>query len=247
MAGAVISMRHKIEKGEEGMGNLIIKREQVETLVDKKFVRLYDLQYAPGRHYYDASRRAADDLAAVKNEEEFRNMLPDAVSCIVIVELPGQQPCLLLSQEYRYPAGRFLLSVPAGLIDPEDVQAAKASGDKNSALLVTAAREIHEETGLVICEEDELSVVNPFLFSTPGMTDESNALVCAVLKRENLDELSQDGAEGSELFDGVTLVTPEHARKLLQSGRDDNGHFYSIFTWAALMYFCAISDAVTEK
>jgi ADP-ribose pyrophosphatase len=99
-------------------------------------------------------------------------------------------------------------------------------------------REIHEETGLVIRESDELSIVNPFLFSTPGMTDESNALVCAVLKRENLDELSQEGAEGSELFDGFELVTPEHAQKILQNGRDDKGHFYSIFTWAALMHFC---------
>jgi ADP-ribose pyrophosphatase len=80
--------------------------------------------------------------------------------------------------------------------------------------------------------------VNPFLFSTPGMTDESNALVCAVLRRENLDELSQDGAVGSELFDGFTLVTLSQAEQLLKSGRDDNGHFYSIFTWAALMYFC---------
>jgi ADP-ribose pyrophosphatase len=215
-----------------------IKKEQVETLIDKKFVRLYDLQYEEGKHYYDASRRTADDLVAVKSEEEFLVMLPDAVSCIVILELPGQQPCLLLLQEYRYPAGRFLLSVPAGLIDPEDVQAAKESGDNESAILAAAAREIHEETGLVIRKSDALTVVNPFLFSTPGMTDESNALVCAVVKRENMDELSQDGAVGSELFDGFTLVTPEHARQLLQNGRDDNGHFYSIFTWAALMLFC---------
>jgi ADP-ribose pyrophosphatase len=215
-----------------------IKKEQVETLIDKKFVRLYDLQYGAGKHYYDASRRAADDLVAVKSEEEFLTMLPDAVSCIVILELPGQQPCLLLSQEYRYPAGRFLLSVPAGLIDPEDVQAAKESGDNKSAILAAAAREIHEETGLAIRETDTLSVVNPFLFSTPGMTDESNALVCAVLKRENMNELSQDGAVGSELFDGFTLVTLSEARQFLKNGRDDNGHFYSIFTWAALTYFC---------
>jgi ADP-ribose pyrophosphatase len=215
-----------------------IKKEQVETLIDKKFVRLYDLQYEEGKHYYDASRRAVDDLVAVKSEEEFLTMLPDAVSCIVILVMPDMQPRLLLSQEYRYPAGRFLLSVPAGLIDPEDVQAAKESGDNESAILAAAAREIKEETGLTVGDFDDLFVVNPFLFSTPGMTDESNALVCAVVKRENMDELSQDGAEGSELFDGFTLVTPEHAKKLLQNGRDDNGHFYSIFTWAALMYFC---------
>jgi ADP-ribose pyrophosphatase len=215
-----------------------IKKEQVETLIDKKFVRLYDLQYEEGKHYYDASRRAVDDLVAVKSEEEFLTMLPDAVSCIVILVMPDMQPRLLLSQEYRYPAGRFLLSVPAGLIDPEDVQAAKESGDNESAILAAAAREIKEETGLTVGDFDDLFVVNPFLFSTPGMTDESNALVCAVLRRGNLDELSQDGAVGTELFDGFTLVTFSQAEQLLKNGRDDNGHFYSIFTWAALTYFC---------
>jgi ADP-ribose pyrophosphatase len=62
--------------------------------------------------------------------------------------------------------------------------------------------------------------------------------VCAVLRRWNLDELSQDGAVGTELFDGFTLVTFSQAEQLLKNGRDDNGHFYSIFTWAALTYFC---------
>lgn len=214
-----------------------IKREQVETLIDKKFVRVFDLQYADGCHYYDATRRSADDLVAIKSEEEFGNMLPDAVSCVVIIKLPNQEPCLLLSQEYRYPAGRFLLSVPAGLIDPEDVAAAKETGDTKTAILATAAREIKEETGLTITEKDELMIVNPFLFSTPGMTDESNALVCAVVEREDVTFLSQEGAVGSELFDGFLLVTPDKARELLKSGRDDNGHFYSVFTWAALIYF----------
>ena len=222
------------------MNPIQIKREQVEALLDKKFIRVYDLKYEEGKHYFDATRRGADELVAIKSEEEFHSMLPDAVSCIVILKLPDQPPCLLLSQEYRYPAGRFLLSVPAGLIDPEDVKAARETGDVQSAILVTAAREIEEETGLAITKQDSLSIVNPFLFSTPGMTDESNALVCAIVKRDNVDFLSQKGAVGSELFDGFELVTPQKAKELLQKGCDDNGHFYSVFTWAALMYFLSV-------
>ena len=224
------------------MSGLQIKREQVEEMLDKKFIRVYDLQYGEGKHYFDATRRCADDLVAIKSEEEFGRMLPDAVSCFVVIKLPEQPPQLLLSQEYRYPAGRFLLSVPAGLIDPEDCEAARATGDTNAALLAAAAREIKEETGLVLTPQDTLTVVNPFLFSTPGMTDESNALVCATVERNNTDFLSQTGAVGSELFDGFVLVTPEKARELLAKGSDDNGHFYSVFTWAALMYFLTIAD-----
>ena len=224
------------------MSGLQIKREQVEEMLDKKFIRVYDLQYGEGKHYFDATRRCADDLVAIKSEEEFGRMLPDAVSCFVVLRLPDQPPQLLLSQEYRYPAGRFLLSVPAGLIDSEDCEAARTTGDTNAALLATAAREIKEETGLVLTPQDTLTVVNPFLFSTPGMTDESNALVCAIVERDNTDFLSQTGAVGSELFDGFVLVTPEKARELLAKGSDDNGHFYSVFTWAALMYFLTIAD-----
>ena len=93
-----------------------INREDVEMVFDSPYIRVADLQYAPGRHYYDATRRTTDDLTATKSDEEFRTMLPDAVSCIVILDTPGEEPKLLLSYEFRYPAGQFLLSVPAGLI-----------------------------------------------------------------------------------------------------------------------------------
>ena len=57
---------------------------------------------------------------------------------------------------------------------------------------------------------------------------------------DDLSQLSQDGAEGSECFDGFELVTKEKAKQLLKEGRDKAGNFYSVYTWASLMYF--ISD-----
>lgn len=209
----------------------VISKDQVETIIDKKFLRVFDLQYAEGKHYFDASRRSLEDLAAIKTEEEFKKMLPDAVSCAVIVELPDREPQLLLSYEYRYPAGRFLLGVPAGLLD-------KADEDEENPLIATAIREIHEETGIVVNpDRDEVSVINPLLFSTPGMTDESNALVKVVLRLDNLDQLTQEGAEGQECFDGFCLLTREEAKEILKNGVDSRGHFYSVYTWAALMNF----------
>ena len=247
----------------------IIRKENIETLTESRFIKVFDLQYAPDKHYYDASRRPLDNLVAHKSDEEFKAMLPDAVSCFVILKIANDAPRLLTSYEYRYPAGQFLLSPPAGLIDPEDAQlvsvpAQKKSGDsdansadtesiqlasdpccaqkntqrpQDAAILSAAAREIHEETGLVVKETDDIFVVNPLLFSSPGMTDESNAIACAVIYVEDTSALSQTGAVGSELFAGFKLLSQEEAREILKRGCDEHGNYFSVYTWCALMYF----------
>ena len=211
-----------------------IRKEDIKVVFDSPYIKVADIQYAPGKHYYDATRRNMEELIAVKSDEEFRTMLPDAVSCIVILRTPGEEPRLLLSYEFRYPAGRYLLSVPAGLIDKEDES-------EQYPIRSATVREIKEETGLEVTEKDLVFVVNPLLFSTPGMTDESNALVCAVLGNPDLSLLSQEGAVGSEQFDGFALLTKEDALKVLREGCDERGNFYPIYTWAALSYF--VSDA----
>ncbi len=208
----------------------LIKKEQVETVYDSRFIKVFDLQYEPGKHYFDATRRTKENLAAVKTEEEFKQMLPDAVSCIVILKIKGQEPRLVLSREYRYPAGQFLLSVPAGLLDPEDAQAANPE-------FHAAIRELREETGIELEARDSIQLVNPLVFSTPGMTDESNALVQITLNREEMPKVSQEGAVGSECFEGFLLLTREEARKILKDGVDDQGLFYPLYTWAAMMCF----------
>ena len=174
----------------------IIKKEQVETVYDSRFIKVFDLRYEPGKHYFDATRRAKDNLAAVKSDEEFR----------------------------------LLLSVPAGLLDPEDAT-------EENPVFHAAARELREETGITLEESDSIRLVNPLVFSTPGMTDESNALVQIILNREEMPKVSQEGAVGTECFDGFLLLTKEEAQKILKDGVDDQGFFYPLYTWAALMCF----------
>ena len=210
--------------------NPVIRKENVVPLFESRYIKVYDLQYQEGRHYYDASRRELQELTAVKNEEEFKEMLPDAVTCIVIVKSPDEEPRLLLFYEYRYPTGQFLLSPPAGLLDPEDRETAEP-------LLRTAAREIFEETGLAVKEGDRLFAVSPLLFSSPGMTDESNALVCAVMNVRDLSAMTNRGNVGTEVIREFQLLSREEARKILRDGRDPEGRFYSVYTWAALMYY----------
>lgn len=229
---------------------------KIKSLFESKFIKVFDLQYREGRHYYNATRRDEEDLVAAKSTEEFKKMLPDAVSCVVIwnpsgadskadnsidmqmtdIKQDSSKPRLLMNREFRYPTGQYLLSVPAGLIDPEDCT---GDNDNIAPLIKTAMRELHEETGLKVTEKDTVSVINPCLFSTPGMTDESNALVKIVLNRDSLNGMSQEGAVGGELFDGFDLLTKAQAKKILEDGVDEYGIYYSVYTWAALTYFVA--------
>ena len=208
-----------------------VTKEHVTPVFDSRFIKVFGLEYVEGKQYMNATRRDMDHLVALKDEDDFRTMLPDAVSCIVIFN--GPEPKLLLTYEFRYPAGQYLLSVPAGLIDKKDEKEA-------DPILATAKRELKEETNIDLSPEDKLEIVNPLLFSTPGMTDESNALVSIVIADESKLHLSQDGAEGSECFDGFVTLTKQDAGRILKQGKDDNGIFYSVYTWAALMYF--VSD-----
>lgn len=207
-----------------------IMPEQVKTLWETPYLNLYDLQYGEGKHYFDASRNKAGKLAAVLTEEQAKNKTADAVNVIAILKVKGEEPKLLLTYEYRYPTGQILLSPPAGMLDPAD-------GEGEQALFTAAKRELHEETGLTFKETDRAFIVNPLVWSTPGLTDEANALVALVLEPDDLSELNQSGACGTELFYGFEILNKEAAKKVLKDGRDKNGMYYPVFTWCALSTF----------
>ena len=206
---------------------------KMETIYESEYMNLYDLQYREGGHYYCASRRNKDRMVALTPDEECGTMQPDAVSSFVVLNIKGQPKKLLLNWEYRYPVGQYMLSVPAGLID-------KGDWNNPNALVDTAIRELKEETGIEVEESDEIKVVSPCVFSTPGMTDEGNALVYISINRDEMPKMNHDGAEGSEVFEGFRLVSKEDAEEYLCKGRDEHGMYYPLFTWAALMFFMGV-------
>ena len=106
-----------------------------------------------------------------------------------------------------------------------------------------AIREIKEETGLTVKDSDRVYALNPCAFSTPGMTDESNAFLCAEITLDNLDDLNQNGAEGSELFDGFELLDREQAQETFRAGRDKHGNFYSLSAWTVLSIYLAMFNS----
>ena len=210
-----------------------ITKEKIVPLYETKFIKLYDIQYEEGAHYFDATRRPLENIVALKSDDEFKKMLPDAVTAFIIIIPEDGVPRLLLTYEYRYPVGRFLLSPPAGLIDAADLLS-------EAPMFSAAAREICEETGITPAEISSLKQVSPVCFSTPGMTDESNALVAAIINCKKLPKLSQEGAEGTECFDGFELYNKAEALEILKTSKDRHGNPFSLYTWAALMYF--VSD-----
>ena len=211
----------------------MVTREGITELVYKKFLNLYDLSYEPGRHYYVASRHELDDLVPLKSDREFLTMQPDAVGCVVILECDGEEPRLLLLREMRYPTGQFLLGVPGGLLDAEDA----GNEEGEPAIYRAAKRELMEETGIEFGPADSICTVNPFLFSSPGMTDESNAMVQMTIRRGELPEFSKEGNVGGECIGGFCLYTKQEAKELLTKGTDETGIYYSVYTWLALMTF----------
>ena len=207
-----------------------IQKNKTETLYASKFLKCYDIQYTEGMHYFEASRRDENDLVVKKSDEEFQKMLPDAATIAVVLHLPGDETRLLMSYEYRYPIGQYLLSPVAGLIDPEDAES-------EDPLVRTAVREIKEETGLTVKETDTVRVLNPCALSSPGMTDESNAFLCAEITLDNLDDLNQEGAEGTEMFKGFELLDRKRAQAIFSTGRDEKGNFFSLATRMVLSVF----------
>ncbi|MST51830.1 NUDIX domain-containing protein [Hornefia butyriciproducens] len=212
---------------------MAIRKDNVKTVADTRFVRVFDLQYEEGAHYYDASRRELENIAAIKSENDFNSMLPDAVSGFLVIKTPDSEPRLLLDYEYRYPTGQYMLSIPAGLVDESDKES-------DQPLFTAMKREIYEETGIMLKVTDDIRMVNPLVFNSPGFTDECTALIAMTAHLDDLSELNQKGAVGSEKFAGFLLATREEVLCLLREGKDPHGHRYPMVTWCAMMYF--VSD-----
>lgn len=203
---------------------------EVNQLLDTPYVKVYDLAYEDDTHYFEASRRSMEDLRVLKDEREHAKLLSDAVSCCLVLAPSNEEPRLVLFYEYRYPIGQYVLSIPSGLVDEPDRQ-------RRDPLVAAMVREIYEETGIAFGAKDSIRMINPLLFNSPGLTDESTALLCAIIRGTDSACLSQAGASGSERFGGFELVTQREAVGILKRGRDKFGHFYPMVTWTALVYF----------
>ena len=118
---------------------------------------------------------------------------PGAVGIVALLE----DGSVLLERQFRYPHRRDFIEIPAGKLDPGE------SG------LVTAKRELLEETGYVAADWQRLGVLHTAI----GYTDESIELF--LVKRLTRQEARLDAGEFLEVFS----VPFEEAVAMIGDGR----------------------------
>lgn len=104
---------------------------------------------------------------------------------------------ILLVEQYRYPTGETLLELPAGTLEP------------NEEPLVTAHRELEEETGY---RADEMTLRASY-YTTPGFTSE----LMYLYEAKGLTFVGQR-LEDDEAIE-VVRVTNDQAMEWLRNGR----------------------------
>ncbi|WP_308011254.1 MULTISPECIES: NUDIX hydrolase [unclassified Saccharopolyspora] len=139
------------------------------------------------------------DEVAMPGGGQARREVVEHLGAVSIVALDADDRVVLIHQ-YRYPVGRRLWELPAGLLD--------VAGEDP---LRTAPRELAEEVGLAA--EDWSVLVD--IASSPGFTDQSERVFLA----RSLTEVGRPPAAGDEEADLVVRCVPfDEALRMVFAG-----------------------------
>ena len=115
------------------MQNSIIKK--IKTLVETKFVSLYDVEYenklGNTKHWMVSSRKNKNEL-----EQIYLEYKEDKIDAVVICAYHKTLKKIVLINQYRVPINKHIYELPAGLVD------------KGEETEIAVKRELKEETGL---------------------------------------------------------------------------------------------------
>lgn len=137
----------------------VIKSEKI--FEPNKFIGMWNLELDNGNNYTIASR----------NKELFQHK-PNAVHIFGITK----DNELLAIRQFRPAINDYILDLPAGLLDSNDV-------------LAEADRELREETGYRIVKVDIISEPS---YACVGMTDESSVIVFCYVEKVGEQNLQSD-------------------------------------------------------
>ena len=192
------------------------KVKKIIPIRKSKFLSMYEMKYESKdnteKTWMLATRKSEEELNAMYfNEEKGR------VDAVVMVPYHIDEDKLVIIREYRVPIDDYVYSLPAGLIDPgEEIE-------------TSAKRELKEETGLDLVEINKMD--SGFgLYPSPGMTDESFALIYCTCK----GEISNKYLEPTEDIQTL-LVNRDEATKILKSNAN-----MDVKAFLALQIFIAV-------
>ena len=189
-----------------------IKIKDVNTLVRTNFLNLYDLEFQnkTGKinHWMVASRKSAYDMKQIylKNAKQ-------KIDAVIIVAIHEETGKLVLINQFRVPVNGYIYELPAGLIDNnEDV-----------------------ESGLDLIRIDE-KLTKKQVYMSPGMTDESVALVYCLCTGNLSSEYMEDDEEIEPM-----LISKDDAQRIVES----ESHRIDIKAYMILKDF--LSDSISLK
>ncbi|MBE5872164.1 MAG: NUDIX hydrolase [Lachnospiraceae bacterium] len=171
---------------------------KITKQTNNRFLNMYRMEALNNEKqpfdYFFASRKEPDELVCMTDSKK-----PDGVLIYAICENDPEK--IVMIRQYRYPLGRKIMELPAGLID----------GDETPA--ECAMRELREETGmeLSIYEGGSPLFRQPF-FSAQGLTDEC----CSTVFGWARGEISNAMMENTEDIKPI-LVSKEDVKKLLET------------------------------
>ncbi len=117
---------------------------------------------------------------------------------------------IVFERQYRYPVGRVMLELPAGKIEPDE------------DTLLTAQRELREETGYEAASWRHLGTIHP----TIGYADERIEVYLA----QELTALGANALDEGEFLEVVTLSLDE-AFEEMRAGRLTDAKTLSALLW----------------
>ena len=170
---------------------------KITILAQTKFLNLYDMEYEKKNgkigYWSMASRK---DLVTL-NGQCFENK-EEKTDASIIAALHKESNKIVCIKQFRVPLNDYIYELPAGLID----------GDEEFE--EAAGRELREETGLKLVKINH-EKTSKRIYASPGMTDESAAMVFCTCTGTVSDEYLEE-EEDIE----VMLLSQDEVKELLK-------------------------------
>lgn len=187
-----------------------------------KFLHLYHLntEMSNGKKhgpYEMVSRKSQEEGTVIEG-----NLTPDAV--VIIARTADRR--LVVLREYRHPVGRWIWDLPAGCLE------------KGQSILDCAKTELLQETGMEL-KNHNIESIKLNCLSSPGMTDESLALVWCQLEDTKAKE---NKAEHGEYIETHLMGIPE-----LKSLLIDRTEFMSSRLAVIAHMYCKMADMIEQN